>query len=151
MRSLTCCEWMACRLYALTPVSLQYTRALCCEWLTDYYLIHRRDAERCQRQVVNGLQIATINTWNEILSVSGLVVNGLQITTTYTQLSEYDNQRKLWMAYRLRPLTPTSLPLNTNVMLWIAYRLRPLTPAPWQWHRGCRLWMARRLLPDTPI
>ena len=86
---------MACRLYALTPVSLQYTRALCCEWLTDYYLIHRRDAERCQRQVVNGLQIATINTWNEILSVSGLVVNGLQITTTYTQLSEYDNQRKL--------------------------------------------------------
>ena len=108
---------MACRLYALTPVSLQYTRALCCEWLTDYYLRHRRDAERCQRQVVNGLQIATINTqsmpapvvssvvnglqiatintWNEILSVSGLVVNGLQITTTYTQLSEYDNQRKL--------------------------------------------------------
>ena len=71
---------MACRLYALTPVSLQYTRALCCEWLTDYYLIHRRDAERCQRQVVNGLQIATTYTHPLHRSRPAGVVNGLQIT-----------------------------------------------------------------------
>ncbi len=56
----------------------------CCEWLTDYY--HQHPTMHFNRGcgVVNGLQITTTYTRISRLSCLLTVVNSLQITTTYT-------------------------------------------------------------------
>ena len=132
----------------------------CCEWLTDCYQQHLSHQIGKHLGCCERLTDYMPNTGSGHGAWCVIVVNGLQINTIintqkmriawYTHHWCIHGRDTLWIAYRLRPLTPSALKFTSTRRLWIAYRLRPLTPAPWQWHRGCRLWMARRLLPDTP-
>ena len=52
--------------------------------------LHLFDASGASRGVVNGLQITTINTFNQTVQQGLRVVNGLQIAITYTVLGIVD-------------------------------------------------------------
>ena len=120
--------WIVYRLLPLTPSLVRYSIAQSCEWLADYYQQHPTMHLDRGCGVVNGLQINTINTGRYQGKLSQAIVNDSQIICTYTFLTHRAPAGGLWMAYRLRPLTPLIKQSNKVSELWMAYRLLSLTP-----------------------
>ena len=78
------------------------------------------------------------------------IVNGSQITITYTGWPCLLVQSWLWMAYRLHALTPCSMISSRSFRLWMAYRLHE-QQRPAQSRKGRQLWMAYGLYASTPL
>ena len=106
--------WIAHRLLPLTPSLVRYSIAQSCEWLADYYQQHPTMHLDRGCGVVNSSRITTINTGRYQGKLSQAIVNDSQIICTYTFLTHRAPAGGLWMAYRLRPLTPLIKQSNVN-------------------------------------
>lgn len=138
-----------------------------CKWVTNYHHIHRNVVLKLGWSVVNGLQIAIVDTDKAWLLSKQSVVIGLQITTSYTGLVSGQQEewiviglqidwhplyyKTLGMGYKLESETPPVCWARFAEMLWIGCKLRSFTPLHLVCTKARQLWIGYKLLPLTTI
>ncbi len=107
MRSLTCCEWMACRLLPLTPRGLWTWMTFRCEWLADYYHLH---LVRGAPGTETGCEWLADYYHLHPARIDDSIASRCEWLADYYHLhlrnSRMATLPTLWMACRLLPLTP---------------------------------------------